>query len=421
MSTGSERPAFCGTTAIAGVGATTFTRASGRSVLGLAAEACAAALHDAGLPADQVDGILSYGLGGDSVSTQAVATALGVPELQYALDLDLGGQAPCLLVAQAAMAVASGVARHVLVFRALNGRSGVRVGRHRTSGPTTQFRYPVGLTSWPQYQALWARRYLAETGGSSESLGAVAVAQRAYAGRNDRAVVRRPLTMEDYLAAPYVAEPFRVPDCTTEVDGGCALLVTALDRARDLRCPPAVIAAGAYVAGPRAGLDIGDVFGWADYSRNFTHLLAPRLWAQADLGPADVEVAEIYDCFTSTVLMGLEGLGGRPRRGRRFRRRRRDRRRRQATRQHRRRPALRGLSPRDEHHGRGNRTSTWHRRRPPGPAPRRRGHHLRGAGRRLGPCPHPGGIMTHHPGALLRSAAAPAAGNASMLALEGTS
>lgn len=304
-----ERPRFLDRTAIAGVGYTSFSRRSGSSVLALATEACAAALADAGLPATAVNGMASYSFGGDSVSCGAVATSLAVPRLDYVADLNFGGQAPCLLVSQAAMAVDSGMADAVLVFRALNGRSGARVGRNQTPGPGAQYRYPIGLSAWPQYQALWARRYLAETGGSEADLAAVVLAQREYARGNDRAMRREPMTMADYLAAPYVAEPFRVPDCTVEVDGGCALLVTTLDRARDLARPPVVIGGAAYVSGSHAGLDIGDLFAWPDYSRNFTGLLADDLWRSAGLGPEDMRIAEIYDCFSSTVLMGLEGLG----------------------------------------------------------------------------------------------------------------
>ncbi|HET7356654.1 MAG TPA: lipid-transfer protein [Nocardioidaceae bacterium] len=303
------RPAFCGGTAVVGIGSTPFTRQSGRSVLALATQAATRALDDAGLRHEDVDGIVSYSLGDDSVGAAAVATSLGVPELRHVADLNMGGQAPCLLVAQAAAAVSAGLADTVLVFRALNGRSGQRVGRTRTGGPGAQFRYPVGLTAWPQYQALWAQRFLAETGMGEKDLGAVAVAQRWYAERNDRAVLRRGLDIDGYLASPYVVQPLRVADCTTEVDGACALVVTSLERARTLRRPPVVVAGAAYVAGPRPGLDIGDVFAWPDYSRNFTSHLADRLWASARLGPDDVDVAEIYDCFSHVVLMGLEGLG----------------------------------------------------------------------------------------------------------------
>src|SRR5690606_30370428 len=126
---------------------------------------------------------------------------------------------------------------------------------------------------------------------------------------NERAVLRKPLDTDGYFDAPFVAEPFRVPDCTTEVDGACAVLVSSVERARDLAQPPAVIASSAYRAGARPGLDIGDHVLYEDYTRNFTGLLRDELYGRAGITAADVDFAEIYDCFTSTVLMGLEGLG----------------------------------------------------------------------------------------------------------------
>ena len=130
-----------------------------------------------------------------------------------------------------------------------------------------------------------------------------------YATRNPAAFRREPLDLAAYLAAPFVVEPFRSPDCTVEVDGACAVVVSGIDVARDLRHPPAVIAAGGYRAGPRPGLDIGDHLLWDDYTRNYTSHLRNELYGTAGIGPADVDFAEIYDCFTSTVLMGMEGLG----------------------------------------------------------------------------------------------------------------
>ena len=296
-------------TAIAGVGYTTFSKDSGQSPLGLAREACQAALDDAGVPAADVDGIASFAVLNDSAPCVAVASALAVPQLRFVVDADLGGQAPCYLTWLASMAVATGQAEHVLVFRALNGRSGARVGTMEFPGAGAPFRYPIGYDAYLMYVAMWGRRFLLETGQTELDLGAVAVAQRAYAERNERAVKRRPLTLEQHQAQGYVAEPFRPDDCTVEVDGACAILVTSTERARDLRHPPAVIASGAFRAGPRPGLDIGDHLLWEDYSRNYTSHLRDDLFAKAGLTPADVDVAEIYDCFTSTVLMGVEGLG----------------------------------------------------------------------------------------------------------------
>jgi len=303
-----RRPAFLGNTAIAGVGFTELTKASGRSVLDLATEACARAIDDSGLSPADVDGVASFRFLEDSVPSQAVATALGAPSSNWLLDLNLGGQAPCYLVTQAAMAVHLGLARHVVVYRALNGRSGARVGTNRAPGPATDFRYPVGLTAYVHYISLWARRFLIETGQTEEDLAAVAVAQRVWAEQNDRAYLRAPHSVEAHLAAPYVAEPFRVPDCTIEVDGACAMVVTTLENARDLAPPSVVLQGSGYAAGRGAGLDMGDSLFWDDLSRNYTSLLADDLWGSAELAPSDVDLAEIYDCFTSTVLMGLEGL-----------------------------------------------------------------------------------------------------------------
>jgi acetyl-CoA acetyltransferase len=295
--------------AIAGVGYTAFSKKSGRSVLSLATEAARAAADDAGLPRPEVDGVVSFSILNDSVPSEAVATTLALPGLRYVMDFQQGGQSPCFMVQQAAMAVAQGYAENVLVFRALNGRSGVRVGSASLAGGAGQFRYPIGYGAYLMYIAMWARRYMHETGATTEDLASVAIAQRAYAIRNERAILRRPLDLESYLNSPMVADPFRAADCTSEVDGACAVLVTSADRARTLRHPPALIASAAYRAGPRPGLDIGDQLMYGDYTRNFTGLLRDELFGKAGLQPSDVDFAEIYDCFTSTVLFGLEGLG----------------------------------------------------------------------------------------------------------------
>ncbi len=295
--------------AIAGTGFTALSKKSGRSVLDLAVEACRRAVDDAGLALSDVDGVGSFMVLGDSVPSEAVATALALPGIRYVMDFQQGGQSPAWVVANAAMAVSLGYAENVVVFRALNGRSGIRVGSSAFAGGAGQFRYPIGYDTYMQYIAMWARRYLIETGQEPDDLGAVPIAQRWYAERNERAVQRKPLDRQSYLASPPVVDPFRVADCTSEVDGGCAVLVTSLDRARDLRHRPAVIASAAYRAGARPGLDIGDHVLYEDYTRNFTSLLRDDLFGKAGIGPADVQFAEIYDCFSSTVVFGLEGLG----------------------------------------------------------------------------------------------------------------
>lgn len=304
-----SRPAYLGRAALAGVGYTGLSKASGRSVMDLAIEACASAIADCGIAPGDVDGIVSYSLYGDSVTGQAVANGLGMSRLRYSLDLNLGGQAPCFAVMNAAMAVASGLAKCVVVYRALNGRSGVRIGSVRYPAPSAQYRYPIGFTAYPQYVGMWVRRYLIETGHTPDDLRHVVLQQRRYAALNDRAMVRRSLTADEYLQAPFLVDPFRIPDCTTEVDGACAVLVTSVERARSLAHRPVIIQGAAWATGPHPGADIADILAWPDYSRNCTAALADELWRSAGIGPRDIDVAELYDCFSGVVYMALEGLG----------------------------------------------------------------------------------------------------------------
>lgn len=295
--------------AVAGVGYTPFTRGSGCSTLELATRAGLAAIDDAGLAASDVDGVANFSLHGDSPDCEAMATGLGARSLRWFFDCGQGGQVPAFVLGQAALAVQAGHAETVVVFRALNGYSGVRVGSGPFKGGAAQYRNPIGYDSYLMYIAMWARRYLHLTGQGQDDLAAVALAQRKYAELNERALLRTPLTRDDYDKSRWVAEPFRVVDCTVEVDGACALVVTSLDRARDLRQRPVVVAASAFTSGERPGLDIGDQLLQDDYSSNFTARLREELFSRAGIGPSDVDFAEIYDCFTSTVLMGMEGLG----------------------------------------------------------------------------------------------------------------
>jgi acetyl-CoA acetyltransferase len=296
--------------AIVGVGYTELSHASGRSVLALAVEACRAAIDDAGLDRADVDGILTFAMG-DSVPAQAVASSLAVDAPRYMLDLSLGGQSPCFLVLLADAAIRAGLARTVVLFRALNGRSGIRIGRARpTEVPdSVAHRNTAGLTAYPQFIAMWMRRFMIDTGATEDDLAEVVIAQRAWAKENPRAVLREPISREQYFASPMVVSPFRVADCTCEVDGACALVMTALESARTLRHPPAVVRGGVFASGPRPGREIGDILLWDDYSRNCMHAVGDRIWRETGFSPQDIDVAEIYDCFSSAVLYGLEGLG----------------------------------------------------------------------------------------------------------------
>jgi acetyl-CoA acetyltransferase len=271
-------------------------------------------MADAGLQPKDVDGILEFSLG-DSVPTESVAAGLGLPEVNYAADWFCGGFAPSALIATASMAVASGMSKGVLIYRAMNGRSGFRLGgagggdafRPRSGA---QYRVPYGWLTFGQNMALWCRRHMEKYGTKQEHLAAIAISQRESALLNERAIQRKPMTLQDYMASRVIAEPFHLFDMSLETDGACALLVTSAQRARNCRKKPVYVkAAGHFGKATVADPMWADAFLWPDLTENYTKYLAPRLYEEAGLVPHDVDVAEIYDCFTYTVLMALEGLG----------------------------------------------------------------------------------------------------------------
>jgi acetyl-CoA acetyltransferase len=301
-------------TAIAGVGFTEYSLNSGRSVLSLAVEACKKAIQDAGLTPDEVDGLLEFNIG-DSVPTESVATSLGMSEVNYALDWYAGGFAPSALVETASMAVATGVCNAVLIYRAMNGRSGFRLGG-ATGGEAfrarwaAQYRIPYGWLTFGQNMAMWCRRHMEQYGTKQEHLAAIAMTQRANALQNERAIQRKPLTIDDYMSSRVIVEPFHLYDMSLESDGACAILITSSERAKDCRKKPVYVKAAAYIGKATIGDPLwADSFLWPDITENYTGLIAPKLYREAGIEANDIDIAEIYDCFTYTVLMGLEGLG----------------------------------------------------------------------------------------------------------------
>ena len=291
---------------IAGIGRTAFSRGSGRTPLAMAAEACRAALEDAGLGAASVDGIGTYAVN-DAPRSMEVAYAIGRDGTRFNLDLFGGGQNSPLLVAQAMLAIESGCCDVALVVRALNGRSGVRFGTGRGAssvGSALQFGAPHGYMVPAQWFALWARAYMARHGTTEEDLGHVAVLSRKHAMHNPHALMRDPITLEDYFASRWINEPFRLLDCALEADGAVALLLTTRERAQDLpQVPIRRLASQSYMG---AG---GYVDAWPDMTEMYSAKLADPLWAQAGVGPRDVQVACLYDCFTFTALCTAEDFG----------------------------------------------------------------------------------------------------------------
>jgi acetyl-CoA acetyltransferase len=296
--------------AIAGIGNTRYSSNSGATVGQLAVEACRKAIEDAGLTVGDVDGIVSYNFG-DSVPGMLVATALGMKEPGYVVDFASGGNAANLITLTATAAIEAGLAKNVLCFRAMNGRSGFRLGggRDMNARGISQFTAPFGWITYPQAMAMWCRRHMIEYGTTKEQLGAVALAARDNAVLNERAMQRTPLSMDDYLGARKVVDPFALYDICLESDGACAVLITSSERATDLKQMPVYIMGGAYGGGPNQGDDLFDAMRWPDHVRNYSAYIADDLWSSAGVGPSDVDVAEIYDCFTYSVIMQLEGFG----------------------------------------------------------------------------------------------------------------
>lgn len=303
--------------AIVGIGATEFSKRSGRSELTLATEASRAALADAGLTPADVDGLVSCDM--DLVSYNALAESLGIPDLSYWGQNGPGGAAPCAMVGQAVAAVLSGQATTVLVYRALNGRSGRRFGQGtpepgaRVGGGMSYEEYfaPYGLLTAGQYFALLAQRHMSVYGTSSEALAAISVACRQMANANPAAQMHdRKLTLEDCLTARPISSPLRLFDFCLESDGACAVVVTSRERAADCAQPPVLVRAVAQATGPspQPGVMFPALMR-PDIISLPSRPAAATLYSRAGLGPHDVDVAQLYDCFTITVLLQLEDYG----------------------------------------------------------------------------------------------------------------
>lgn len=308
-----ERDSLGGRAAVVGIGATEFSKDSGRSELKLAVEAVQAALDDAGLTPADVDGLVTFTM--DTSPEITVAQAAGIGELSFFSRIHYGGGAACATVQQAALASAAGVADVVVCYRAFNERSGRRFGsgvqRREPSaeGAALGWALPFGLLTPASWVAMAAQRYLHTYGLSPEVFGHVAVTDRRYAARNPAAYFyEKPITLADHAASRWIVEPLRLLDCCQETDGGQAIVVTSAERARDLRRPPAVIVAAAQGAG-RAQEQMtsfyrDDLSGLPEMS-----VVARQLWQTSGLRPSDIDVGILYDHFTPFVLMQLEEFG----------------------------------------------------------------------------------------------------------------
>jgi len=301
--------------AIVGIGATEFSKESGRSELQLAVEAVKAALDDAGLAPSDVDGMSTFTM--DNNPEIEVNRSLGGGDLRFFSRTHFGGGAACAPILHAAMAVATGVCNVVVCYRAMNERSQQRFGagvqalpsRATAEGVHFGWHSPYGLLTPASWVAMNARRYMHEFGATTEDFGRVAVADRRHAANNPAAwFYQKPITLEDHENSRWIVDPLRLLDCCQESDGAVAVVVTSLDRARDLRQPPVRIAAAAQ------GATTDQQMMTRYYSENITSLpemklVADQLYATAGIGPADVQTAVLYDHFTPFVLTQLEEFG----------------------------------------------------------------------------------------------------------------
>jgi acetyl-CoA acetyltransferase/uncharacterized OB-fold protein len=297
--------------ALTGIGMSAIGRRLMLPPLSLTVQACEAAIADAGLTFDDIDGLSTYPGGGNlggfgEGGVTALEAALGIRPTWHNGGMETFG--PGGSVIGAMLAVACGLARHVLCFRTLweatfNER--MKQGKSTGSmGRTTSWQMPFGATSAAHTLALNAQRHFHRYGTTKETLGWIALNQRTNAELNPTAIYRAPMTMDDYLNARPITTPFGLYDCDVPCDGAVAVIVSAVDAARDLAKPPVLVEA--------VGTQIIERLDW-DQS-TLTHEpqvlgQAAHVWTRTSLKPADVDVAELYDGFTFNCLSWIEALG----------------------------------------------------------------------------------------------------------------
>lgn len=308
---------IAGQVAIAGVGYSEIARDTGRSEGSLAVEACRAALADAGLSIEDVDGISVWPDRTTSVfegpSIAYVHRALGLKDTSFWQAFGSGpGQLSSIV--GATYAIAAGAASTVICFRAHlrqeqrfyvpGATAGAATGQAQAAGDQA-YRSPYGLPGGTPRYALWAQRQAHEYGVTDEDRGEFVLLTREHAQLNPRAVWRgHPLTMDDYLSSDLISSPLRLLDCDMPVDGAVAVVLTRADRTAHLRSQPAVIRSIGHATGPTV-----DPEAWPDMTHMGSRYAADQLWSGTDLTPADVDVAQIYDGFSTLALAWLQDMG----------------------------------------------------------------------------------------------------------------
>lgn len=306
---------------MAGIGQTVYAKDMGRTELDLACAAIRAACADAGLDVSAVDGLVSYHV--EQVSEADLATTLGIPDLRVMARTPSGGGGAASILGVAAMAVEGGVADCVVAFRARNrskrasygddpsqgGRPWAK-GRERLSD-SRQWHHPFGVAAPAHEFALIASRHMHVYGTRAEHFGMQAVVQRYHASRNPDSIMRDAITLDDWRASRPIAEPIRLFDCSLENDGATAVVVTSLERARDLRQPAVPVLAQVQYGAP-IHMQLCEFFATtAAFGEHDGGAVSAgrRLFAQAGVTARDVDVALIVDPFTVAVPLALEQYG----------------------------------------------------------------------------------------------------------------
>jgi acetyl-CoA acetyltransferase len=298
---------------ISGVGQSEIGRQVDRSGLQLTLDAVLAAVADAGLALDDIDGLAMFP-GGGAANLPGYANG-NLYEVQDALRLTTTwrqGQVEGMSLPfyGPALAVATGQARHAVIWRTVKEGSAARGAGGRPAYGSTKpvaegplaWLLPVGMLSPVCQVAPYATRYMHDHGVTREQLAWIPVTQRAHAARNPDAVYRQPLTVDEYLAARMISTPICLYDCDVPADGATAIVVSAVESAPDLRAPVRIEAMAGVVEGRPSWEQ------WEDFDR-VGHGAAEAMWARTDLRPADVDVAQLYDGFTIEVVWWLEAMG----------------------------------------------------------------------------------------------------------------
>lgn len=295
--------------AIVGVGETDYSRGSGRTTRHLATQAVRNAVNDAGLGMADVDAMLSYSNNDSTVST-LVAGDLGI-RLNFYMDVYGGGSSTEALVGIAIGVIEAGMCKTVVIYRAMNGFSQVRVGGTGRSGPRAMsgnalFSRAYGQGSAGQNFSYTFMRHMYEYGTTPEQVAMVKVVHSEHASNNPKAYYRQRVTVDDVLNSRMIVKPLHLLDCCVETDNGTALVVTSIERARDCKHMPAKILS---VVGRCSKRRSDNHYQSGPISTVAGHYAKDILWPNAGVGPEDIDITGSYDAFTFTAMLQLEDYG----------------------------------------------------------------------------------------------------------------